>query len=57
MDEAIITAYIVGLLAPLMAVFLYLLAGLALFVVLLLTVGLLRLLAQSAGSLVHRVRR
>lgn len=57
MDEAIITAYIVGLLAPLMAVFLYLLAGLALFVVLLLTVGLLRLLGQSALSLVHRVRR
>lgn len=57
MDEAIITAYIIGLLAPLMAVFLYLLAGLALFVVLLLTVGLLRLLAKSALSLVHRVRR
>jgi hypothetical protein len=56
MDDATITAFMIGYLAPLIAVFLYLLAGLALFLVLLVTVALLRLLAQPVLSRVRRQR-
>jgi chromate transport protein ChrA len=57
MDEAMIAAYIAGYLATLIAVFLFFLPGLILFIMLLLTVGLLRVLAQPFISLIRRLRK
>jgi hypothetical protein len=57
MDQATIAAYITGYLATLIAVFLYFLPGLVIFLVLLLIVGLLRLLAQPFLSWIRRRHR
>ncbi|WP_247040666.1 hypothetical protein [Arthrobacter rhizosphaerae] len=57
MDEATIVGYLAGYLATLIAVFLYFLPGLLLFVLLVVTVGLLRLVAQPFLFLIHRLHR
>jgi chromate transport protein ChrA len=57
MDEATLAGYIAGYLGTLIAVFLYFLPGLVLFMVLLLAVGLSRLLAQPFLFLIRRLRR
>lgn len=57
MDEATIAGYLAGYLGTLIAVFLYFLPGLLLFLALLVTVGLLRLLALPFLFLIHRRHR
>ena len=57
MDEATIVGYLAGYLATLIAVFLYFLPGLLIFIALVLTAGLLRLLAQPFLFLIHRLHR
>lgn len=57
MDEATIAGYLAGYLATLIAVFLYFLPGLLLFIALILIVGLLRLLVQPFLFLIHRLHR
>jgi chromate transport protein ChrA len=57
MDEVTIAGYLAGYLGTLIAVFLYFLPGLLLFIALVLIVGLLRLLAQPFLSLIHRLHR
>lgn len=57
MDEATIVGYLAGYLATVFGVFLYFLPGLLLFIALVVTVGLLRLLAQPFLFLIHRLHR
>jgi hypothetical protein len=57
MDEATIAAYLAGYLGTVIAVFLYFLPVLLLFILLLLIVGVLRLLAQPFVALIDRLRK
>jgi hypothetical protein len=57
MDEATIVGYLAGYLATVLGVFLYFLPGLLLFIALVVTVGLLRLLVQPFLFLIHRLHR
>jgi chromate transport protein ChrA len=57
MDEATIAGYLAGYLGTLIAVFLYFLPGLLLFIALVLIVGLLSLLVQPFLFLIHRLHR